>query len=205
MNQIIGKLRFPEFTGIKCSMMPFVQGDPESLPAKYHPYSEAVKTLVLEPGKIGFLTIDEAFVTAGKSQRGYNSANAKRNVHIEVGHRDGLNFWGGGGGGWGRGMGTILESKTKVLIANSLSYTCRFWDKQELDYTRDGDLSAYLDRYNEDDGILMQSGDVAEIGIFTPHECLPQRKSGNRQFIRVVGVGVHGREDYFTVNPLVTL
>lgn len=41
------------------------------------------------------------------------------------------------------------------------------------------------------------------MSIFTPHECIKQTKSGNRQFIRIVGEGVEGREDYFTVNPLI--
>ena len=46
-------------------------------------------------------------------------------------------------------------------------------------------------------------GEVARIGIFTPHECVPQPTTAPRQFLRIVGRGVAGREDYFTINPLV--
>jgi hypothetical protein len=53
--------------------------------------------------------------------------------------------------------------------------------------------------------VLLKSGEVAKISIFTPHECISQTKSANRQFFRIVGKGVTGREDYFTINPLVSL
>lgn len=49
----------------------------------------------------------------------------------------------------------------------------------------------------------MKKGEVAKISIFTPHECVTQQNDDYRQFFRIVGKGVKGREDYFTVNPLV--
>ncbi len=89
-----------------------------------------------------------------------------------------------------------------VLIANSVSDTCRVWDAKEMAYTDDGDLSEYLDKYPEETGVLLKAGELLKISIFTPHECVPQAKSGNRQFFRIVGKGVRGREEYFTINPL---
>jgi hypothetical protein len=90
-----------------------------------------------------------------------------------------------------------------VLIANSIEDTCRVWDDViEMSPTIDGDLSAYIDRYPEETGRLMKAGEVANISIFTPHECVVQKRSGVRQFFRIVGVGVTGREEYFTINPL---
>ena len=59
-------------------MMPFIQGDPDSLPKEYKAYSSVVKNNFLDKGKIGYLTIDESFVSAGKSQRGYNSSGINR-------------------------------------------------------------------------------------------------------------------------------
>lgn len=47
---------------------------------------------------------------------------------------------------------------------------------------------------------MMGAGELMEIGIFTPHEPIPQKQSGNRQFFRIVGKGVHGRDTYFTRN-----
>ena len=90
-----------------------------------------------------------------------------------------------------------------VLIANSISDTCRVWDAKEMRFTQDGDLSAYIDNYPTETGILLKSGEVAKISIFTPHECINQTQSGKRQFFRIVGRGVKGREDYFTINPLI--
>lgn len=207
-------IQFPKFTGIKCNMMPFVQGDSKSLPEKYQPYADIINKHYLEKGEIGLLSIDEAFVHAGKSQRGYNSAGISRNVHIEVGRTyDSKNGWGnewgssGGGGGssWGGNNRTILEDSTMVLIANSISDTCRLWDVKDMSPTRDGDLSAYIDRYPEHTGRLMKAGELAKISIFTPHECLNQLVSGPRQFFRIIGKGVSGREDYFTINPLLDI
>jgi hypothetical protein len=201
---IINKIEFPEFSGIKCNMMPFIQGDSSSLPEQYKSYSDIINKNYLEKGEIGFLTIDESFVQGGKSQRGYNSTGINRNVHIEVGRCENINRWGGSGGSsWGGRYNTVLDDNTMVLIANSISNTCRLWDMEERSYTRDGDLSAYIDRYPEHTGTMLKSGELAKISIFTPHECINQEQSGNRQFFRIVGKGVRGREEYFTINPLV--
>ena len=202
---IVNTIEFPTPVGVKCNMMPFIQGDSSSLPEEYKSYSKIVDEKYLEKGEIGYLTIDESFVDGGKTQRGYNSKGINRNVHIEVGRYENKNRWGGSGGGsssWGGRNQTLLEDDTMVLIANNISDTCRVWDNKELSYTDDGDLSEYIDRYPEHTGMMLKSGEVAKISIFTPHECISQKESGFRQFFRIVGKGVTGREEYFTVNPL---
>ena len=93
---IVNKIQFPEVTGIKCNMMPFIQGNSSSLPNEYKPYYEIINSNYLEKGEIGFLTIDESFVNAGSSQRGYNNKGINRNVHIEVGRHENINHWGSG-------------------------------------------------------------------------------------------------------------
>jgi hypothetical protein len=200
---IVNKIQFPEVTGIKCNMMPFIQGNSSSLPNEYKPYYEIINSNYLEKGEIGFLTIDESFVNAGSSQRGYNNKGINRNVHIEVGRHENINHWGSGPiPTWGGKYNTLLDDETMVLIANNISDTCRVWDVIEKSYTKDGDLSEYIEKYPESTGILLKAGDVAKISIFTPHECIEQSTSSFRQFFRIVGKGVVGREDYFTVNPL---
>lgn len=202
--KIVNKIQFPEFTGIKCNMMRFIQGDPSSLPDIYKPYYQIINENYLEKGEFGYLTIHESYVEANKSQRGYNSKGLKRNVHIEVGIDNNENHWGSGGGSsWGGRYNTLLDDKTMVLIANNISDTCRVWNKIEKSPTKDGDLSEYIEKYPEDTGILLKSGEVAKISIFTPHECINQKESCNRQFFRIIGKGVTGREDYFTINPLI--
>jgi hypothetical protein len=167
---------------------------------------EIIKNNFLEKGEIGFLTIHESFVESGKSQRGYNSKGINRNVHIEVGRNNNINRWGSGSGtSWGGKGKTLLDDNTMVLIANSISNTCRLWNTKEMRSTKDGDLSAYIDSYPEHTGILMKAGELAKISIFTPHECINQKQSGVRQFLRIVGKGVTGREDYFTINSLLNI
>jgi len=198
---IVNKIQFPEFTGIKCNMMPFIQGDDSSLPEIYRPYSKIINDNYLEKGEIGFLTIHESFVEANKSQRGYNSKGINRNVHIEVGRHDKVNCW--SGSSWGGKYKTLLDDNTMVLIANSISDTCRVWDTKEMRFTKDGDLSEYIEQYPEHTGINLKKGEVAKISIFTPHECINQKESGFRQFFRIVRKRCSGREDYFTINPLI--
>ena len=200
---IVNKIEFPQVMGVKCNMMPFIQGDSSSLPDEYKSYSKIIDENYLEKGEVGYLTIDESFVNSGESQRGYNSGGINRNVHIEVGRYKNKNRWGGGNDHpWGGRNQTLLKDDTMVLIANNISDTCRVWDTKEMSYTNDGDLSEYIDRYPEHTGKMLKSGEVAKISIFTPHECITQKESGNRQFFRIVGKGVTGREEYFTVNPL---
>jgi len=203
---IINVIEFPKQQGLRCNMMPFIQGDSSSLPEEYKSYSQIINDNFLEKGEIGFLTIDESFVDVGKSQRGYNSKGIDRNVHIEVGRVNNKNRWGSGGGSsWGGKENTLLDDSTQVLIANNISDSCRYWDVVEKSYTKDGDLSEYIDRYPKDTGIVMKKGEVAKISIFTPHECISQKESSHRQFFRIVGKGVRGREPYFTENPLVRI
>lgn len=202
-NFIVNRINFPESTGIKCNMMPFIQGDHLSLPGFYKTYSDIINNNYIEKGAIGFLTIDESFVESGKSQRGYNSKGINRNVHIEVGKCKEFNYW--GGSGWGGRPNTILDNNTEVLISNSISNTCRVWNNLENRYTQNGDLSDYINDYPQDTGLLLKAGEVAKISIFTPHECIPQKNSCIRQFFRIVGKGVRGREDYFTKNPLMEM
>ena len=184
-------------------MMPFIQGDSSSIPEEYKSYASVIDRNYLEKGELGWLTIDEKFVETGKSQRGYNSRNINRNVHIEVGVFNNSYKWGNRQGyGWGGKPNVSLKEDTMVLIANSVDNTCRYWNNLEKRFTQDGDLSEYISDYPEKTGILLKSGELAKINILTPHECVNQDYSSNRQFIRIVGKGVKGRESYFTINPL---
>lgn len=55
---ITNVIDFPEFKGIYCIMMPFIQGDSKSLPKELIQYSNIINNNYIEKGKIGFLTID---------------------------------------------------------------------------------------------------------------------------------------------------
>jgi hypothetical protein len=198
-----GNIIFPEFIGesARCYMMPFIQGRPESLPEQYRSYADIVEKWAFEgqEGELGLITIDETYVEAGKSQRGYGAGD--RTIHTEACLSNNTIRWGGPPPpSWGRDAPVLLERDLRVLIANSIADTCMVWDTKVEDTTPDGDLSMRAAEFPRTSGRMMASGELMEIGIFTPHEPIPQKHSGNRQFFRIVGKGVQGRDTYFTRN-----
>ncbi len=196
-NQTIS---FPEFTGIRCLMMPYIQGEPDSLPQKQSSYRDIVSSVYLKRGDVGFLTIDESPVMAGAAHRG-DRAKHGRALHTEAGRIPGRIYrW--GGGGWGSRHAVTLDRDVRVLLANNLDDSCAVWDSEHEDTSSDGDIGHLSHEYPYSDAVFMKSGEVHEIGILTPHESLPASWTFNRQFLRIVSSGVHGREEYFTENPL---
>ena len=197
----VGHIAFPAFSGIRCLMMPFIQGDPESVPKAFRTgYESVIETLASEPGKIGFLTIDESLAVAGNPHRG-DRAKFGRALHTEAGRRPG-HIYAWGGGGWGNSHQVTLDRDVQILLANSLDGSCAIWDAEHEDTSLDGDIGYAADQYPLSDAYIMRAGEVRRIGILTPHESLPVHANTNRQFLRIVSSGVHGREPYFTENPL---
>ena len=209
---VVGKFDFPQFTGVRCLMMPFIQGDPDSVPDEYRRYSEFISRFYLEKGEIGFLTIDESEVQAGKPHRG---ARAKygRALHTEAGKKANARYgWGDTGGDtdggtytWGDFKNVLLDPDCKMLIGSNSSNTCAVWDATHEDTSFDGDIGNFADKYPYEEAIVLSAGEICQIGILTPHESLPVQKTHDRQFVRIVGSGVKGREPYFTINPLVQI
>jgi hypothetical protein len=204
-------IQFPAYSGVRCLMMPYIQGDPESVPDVYAPYRDIVSTVFLRNGDIGFLTIDESLAVAGKPHRGAHAKHG-RALHTEAGIVRGVTGWGDppapspGWGhprpGWGGRHTVTLDRNVKVLIASNLDDTCAVWDAEHENTSEDGDIGYAADLYPYGEAAILKAGELREIGIFTPHESLPVKRDVRRQFIRVVSSGVHGREPYFTENPL---
>lgn len=199
----VGFVNFPAYTEVRCLMMPYVQGEPESVPSEYHGYSDIIASTFICKGDVGYLTIDESTVRSGKPHRGQRAKTA-RALHTEAGMQRGLYAW-GPGPVWGGRPKVTLEPDVQVLLANSLDRSCALWDATHADTTDDGDIGHEADRYPYNDAVMMLAGEVFRIGILTPHESLPVRDDCKRQFLRIVGSGVYGREPYFTRNPLMPL
>lgn len=197
----VGIVTFPEYSGIRCLMMPYIQGDPSSIPDEYAPYRHIVSTHYLQEGDLGFLTIDESPVAKGAPHRAAR-AQFERALHTEAGLLPESGQFSWGGGSWGGRVNVTLERNVRVLLANNLSGSCALWDTEHTNTSRDGDIGDQAHLYPYEDAILMQSGELHEIGIFTPHESRPVQEDFDRQFLRIIGSGVHGREPHFTVNPL---
>lgn len=190
-------ITFPTFTGIRCLMLPFIQGRPKSVPEQYRKgYEEIIDSTFIEEGKIGFLTIDESETVPGKPHRA-SRAQFGRAIHTEAGRYCGVYCWGGG-------YNVELDRGTRILLANNVDDSCAVWDTEELLPSPDGDLGAEAWKYPYESAQMMKAGEVREIGILTPHESLPIKEKVKRQFLRIVGEGVRGREEHFTVNPLVS-
>jgi hypothetical protein len=192
---------FPEFSGVRCLMMPYIQGEPASVPSEFAAYEEIIRSVFIRRGDIGYLTIDESLAHAGEPHRG---ARAKfgRALHTEAGLLRGTYGW-GGGPSWGGKRNVTLDRETRVLIASNTSASCAIWDVVHADTSEDGDIGDRGALYPYEAARLLAAGEVADIGILTPHESLPIKEDTLRQFLRIVGSGVHGREPYFTENPLV--
>jgi len=196
-------IEFPEYEGTRCLMMPYVQGEPGSVPDAYAAYRDIISTVFLRKGDIGFLTIDESPAVAGTPHRGRRARYA-RALHTEAGILRGVYGW-GGGPTWGGRRAVTLDRDVRILIASNVDESCAVWDAEHEDTSEDGDIGHVADEYPYCDAVLLKSGEVREIGILTPHESLPLKRDVRRQFLRIVGAGVHGREDYFTENPLLTV
>lgn len=197
------KIEFPTYSGARCLMMPYIQGDDSSVPEMYAPYRDIIKSVFLRLGDLGFLTIDESVAVSGKPHRG-KRAKYGRALHTEAGrHPEDFYQWGDGGGNWGGKRHVTLDRGVRILIASNLANSCAVWNAEHENTSLDGDIGHEAGKYPYDAATLLQAGEVAEIGILTPHESLPVASDFKRQFLRIVSVGVHGREEYFTRNPLV--
>lgn len=201
-------ITFPAYANTRCLMMPFVQGDPDSVPAEYCAYTDIIAATYLEAGKIGYLTIDESPVSAGEAHRAAHAKYA-RALHTEAGRWSPTTYnWGPPPWGWGPNPNGVqpnvtLERDTQILLANSIDDSAVWWNAEHVDTSVDGDIGDQAELYPYSDAIFMKAGEVHQIGILTPHESLRVKKDSRRQFLRIVGNGVHGREPYFTINPLI--
>lgn len=197
-------ITFPKFSGVRCLMMPYIQGDPESVPEVYRKgYEDILGSVFLKKGEKGFLTIDESLAIKGQPHRGAR-AKYSRALHTEAGRiPDKIYKW--GGGGWGKKHSVTLERNVKILLANNLDDSCAVWNVEHENTSDDGDIGHLANQYPYSEAVFMKAGEVHEIGILTPHESLPVKENVYRQFLRIVGSGVHGREEYFTINPLMSV
>lgn len=193
------QIAFPDFHGARCLMMPYIQGNPSSVPAEYAAYSDILSRVYISKGAVGFLTIDESEAVAGSPHRGARSRH-ERALHTEAGILRGVYQW-GNAPSWGGRAAVTLDRDTEILIASNLSNTCAIWNREHEDTSEDGDIGHVAGQYPYAEAVILEAGEVARIGILTPHESLPMRETVRRQFLRIVGSGVHGREPYFTENP----
>jgi len=233
LNQVakVTTIQFPSFTGLQCNMMPFVMGKIHTLPKQYQSYwplIEACKIPEVEHGKVGYLTISESFVKENATQR-------RPGIHVEKHSCEswGGGGWGGGSsqvplktprnpqlpsdiprgiptdppsGSWGGGVawGGGTDQGSGLYQASNLDKTCRVWNCYVAKPGHMGDCEHLKDQLK--DPIELEANQLVWMTDSCPHEAIPQRESGERQYFRLVTshVGLWYKM-HSTHNPLVAL
>jgi hypothetical protein len=154
-------------------MMPFVMGDPNSVPPEYQQYWPLVQACGIEAsemGKVGYLSITESEVEPGKTQR-------RPGIHVE-GHPEGS--W---GGGWGRGG----DGKQGLYMGSNQRFSCRAWGVHVEEPGPMGDCEHLREALRI--GVvetLFAPNWIYWMTDRTPHESLPTLERSYRQWFRVV-------------------
>jgi len=188
---LIGRTRFPESSGLRINMMPFIIGDNNSIPQEYRQYCSMIQDCGVETGelgKTGYLSIQESVVEANKYQR-----------------RPGIHTDGHGVIGWGWGRGEIPNGKRirGLYIASSVENSCRAWDIEINTPGPMGDCERYRTELEEEEDIVMRSHYIYWLTDRCPHESLPMKKRENRQWFRLVTSAVDiWYQDHSTKNRL---
>lgn len=197
------RIEFPLPSDININMMPYIIGDSSSIPEIYHHYLPIIrKCEEASPGmygsrRVGYLTIHESFVPAGSTQR-------RPGLHTDR-HQSshGLETKGGGRGteciwmqGWG---GSRMGSG--MYIASNVADSCMIWDCRVEIPGELGDCEHLRDMMGE--GQMLKENNLYWLSDATPHEALPMKVDGYRQFFRWVGDEVAvWYEQHSTRNPL---
>jgi len=201
---------FPPPADRNVNMMPFIFGDSSSLPDNlqcYHNLIECCPYLDEEIGKVGYLTVHEGYIEADSAQR-------REGLHIETPGifqgDDNAAFTPGSEHHWGCGhfyQPDKLEGG--IFMASNTENT-----SQVFDALVDKTALNIVDRHGGCEhlrkligpGTKLAANELIWMTDCTPHEALPQKESGYRQFFRVVTSRVsHWFAQHSTPNPLVPL
>src|SRR5215216_6919936 len=154
-QMFIKRITFPSFTGLRCLMMPYIQGEPSSVPDEYQAYAEIIQSAFFKQGAVGYLTIDESMALMGTPHRGAR-AKTHRALHTEAGrHPDMVYAW--GGGGWGKSHRVTLDGGVEVLLANNLDDSCALWDATHEHTSIDGDIGHEAAQYPYGEAVMMKA------------------------------------------------
>lgn len=202
-----GSVDFPSPQDVNVNMLPFVMGDPESLPAHLRQYYLTVIARCpveeSEIGKVVYLTVTESFVKAGNSQRrGGLHIEAPGSFATEASFAAALEHH------WGVGIAfSPDELHGGIYMASNVNRTCKVWNAL---VTQTGAVDShggmeYL-RHLIGGGYEMAANELVWMTDKTPHEALPQEKDAYRQFFRLVTSDISvWFADHSTPNPNVPL
>lgn len=189
-TETIGTVEFPEPTGVHANMMPFIMGDPDSIPESLMGYRSLVDSCNLETAEldqVGYLTVMETAVTPSDSQR-------RGGVHTE---RHPAASW--GGGGWGAGKYNNRR-QGGIYLASTMAGTTGLWDIETDSCGPGGDCEHLRDQLGQ--SRLLDANELVWFTDAVPHESLSPQQSSVRQFFRLVTSAVDlWYVDHSTPNP----
>eukprot|EP01083_Nonionella_stella_P245318 852811_1 len=195
---------------IMINMMPFIMSytfENSKLPLYLKPYWLLINLCMQHDlsqiNKIGFLTVDESVVDAGRSQRrpGLHT-ECPGNVKIKGGGSNDQKFetmtigWAGGenytGPGW-KVPGPMMQ-KDGIYMASSIDDSCAAWNCKiirDVEKNREvighlGDIEHLRSNLPADKKQIMKANCMYWLTDRTPHEALGMNKKIYRQFFRLV-------------------
>lgn len=178
-----GSVQFPSFSGVRAMMMPFRMEDPRGT-VPYPQYLDLVSEICAKSSVkqgVGYLTIDEAVVEQGETQR-------RPGLHV-----DGYNApYGGGGGGY---------AHNGMFVASSVLGCIGYRGSFDVDLDQDGGCREE-DRLAFGGGSPLLWNQLYWCSPHAVHESIPMAIRTPRQFIRISmpSDAPHHRE--YTPNPL---
>jgi len=206
-----GKVQFPDPVDRNVNMMPFIFGQKDSLPDNlqcYHPLIEQCPYMKDEAGNVGYLTVHESYIDVGEAQR-------REGLHIESpgvfsDDPNAASFTPGTEHPWGCGVFYGPDRyEGGIYFASSVANTSEVWDALV-----DKNIPGIVDKHGGcehlrsliGNGTKLEAGELIWMTDCTPHEALPQKASGYRQFFRVVTPYIsHWYAQHSTHNPKVPL
>lgn len=171
----LNQVQLPQFSNTRVMMMPLIIGDLNSIPELLGHYKETLSQLfkLADPkhlGKVGYITIDEKVVPAGKTHR-------RSGLHVDGVYDGKCGGW-GGGGGWGSvGNGMITVSS----VAGCKAYLQEF----DGELGKDGECDKISAQCDESKAVIFQPNQAYWVDGLCVHESLPQVKETERQFVRL--------------------
>lgn len=192
---LVGSVKFPAPTGLSVNMMPFVMGDPGSIPEFLHGYLPMIESCQLELeqlGKTGYLSVTETRVITRVSQR-------RAGIHTEK--HPGIGW--GGGGGWGGPVQDVTTRRDGIYMSSTVDDSCYIWDTRIKTPGEMGNCEHLRKELGTVPGLFTDADGLYWLTDSTPHESLTLAPGTFRQWFRLVTHKVDlWYAQHSTANPL---
>jgi hypothetical protein len=199
------EVKLPEYTGVRIMMMPVIIGNPDSIPEFVKQYRALFEAMCGDAsasdhaGGVGYMTVDEQYVKAGKSSRrkGLHVDGAGKETvirRIPGGPAEGTVVHVSGGRCFGAiGNGMLTVSTPSGCKAYNQTFTGRWGDEGECEHMRSQCMES-ASRVFEPSMMYWLDG-------LCVHESLPMDVDTRRQFVRLSLPSDGPWFEGYTVNP----